>query len=103
MEKKLYRVKVVLYVMAENASDACAAATRADFDIFECVARKVDEVEPAWREAVPYNAEDDSTCSEIINRQKLISPPTQPAIKLPYYVEGAMRDFKMEKRQILQN
>ena len=35
MEKKLYRVKVILYVMAENSSDACAAATRANFDILE--------------------------------------------------------------------
>jgi len=40
MEKKLYRVKVVLFVMAENESEARLAATRSQFDIFECTARK---------------------------------------------------------------
>lgn len=40
MEKKLYRVKVVLYVMAENELAACVAATQAKFDIFECAARE---------------------------------------------------------------
>ena len=33
MEKKLYLVKVVLFVMAEDEGEACAAATRAHFDI----------------------------------------------------------------------
>ncbi len=40
MDKKLYRVKVTLYVMAENESEACVAATNAHFDIFECAAKK---------------------------------------------------------------
>lgn len=35
MEKKLYCVRVVLFVMAENDSDARMAATQARFDIFE--------------------------------------------------------------------
>ena len=55
MEKKLYRVKVVLYVMAENESEACVAATRARFDIFECAAKKAENVDSEWKDAVPYN------------------------------------------------
>jgi hypothetical protein len=77
MEKKLYRVKVVLYVMAENESAACVAATQAKFDIFECAARKAESVEPGWREAIPYNADDGRTCSEILpTAEQLASPPT---------------------------
>jgi len=40
MEKKLYRVKVVLFVMAENELAARVAATFASLSIFESAARK---------------------------------------------------------------
>src|SRR5512146_2560594 len=76
MEKKLYCVKVTLYVMAENASEACVVATQAPFDIFECTARKADQVEPAWESAVPYNAEDDRTCGQILLDEKALHPTT---------------------------
>ncbi len=66
MEKKLYCVRVTLYVMAENASEACIAATKAPFDIFECTARKAERVDVGWEEAVPYNADDDRACAEIL-------------------------------------
>lgn len=46
MEKKLYRVRMVLFVMAENESEARLAATRSQFDIFECIARKAINVTP---------------------------------------------------------
>jgi|WetSurMetagenome_2_1015567.scaffolds.fasta_scaffold904008_2 hypothetical protein len=68
-DKKLFRVKVTLYVMAENESDARVAATRAHFDIFECVAKKADRLEPGWEEAIPYNSDDMRTCSEILSSQ----------------------------------
>ena len=66
MEKKLYCVRVTLYVMAENASGACVAATRAPFDIFECHARKADHVDEEWENAIPYNADDDRTCADVL-------------------------------------
>src|SRR5512143_3640545 len=66
MEKKLYCVKVTLYVMAENASEACVAATRAPFDIFECTARKAERIDVGWADSIPYNADDDRTCAEIM-------------------------------------
>jgi hypothetical protein len=69
MDKKLYRVKVLLYVMAENESDACMAATNAAFDIFECTARKADHIEPGWENAIPYNSEDYRTCAEVLASQ----------------------------------
>jgi hypothetical protein len=101
MEKKLYRVKVVLYVMAENASDACVAATQANFDIFECVARKAEDVEPAWRDAVPYNADCESTCSEIIKRQKSISSSEPHLEKMPPYLQAAIQIFKIDNPAFL--
>jgi hypothetical protein len=70
MSKKLYRVKVVLFVMAENESDACVAATNAKFDIFECCARKADHLERGWEDAIPYNSDDFRTCQEILAGQQ---------------------------------
>ncbi len=72
MEKKLFRVKVVLYVMAENESEARLAATNAAFDIFECTAKKADHIEPGWGNAIPYNADDDRTCAQILASQKQV-------------------------------
>lgn len=89
MEKKLYRVKVVLYVMAENESAACVAATRARFDIFECAARKADNVEQGWKDAIPYNADDDRTCGEILANHYPVSQP----IKLPNYIKAGYQPF----------
>ncbi len=66
MDKKLYRVKVTLYVMAENESEACVAATNARFDIFECNAKKAENVDQEWNNAIPYNSDDDRTCAEIL-------------------------------------
>lgn len=66
MEKKLYCVKVILYVMAENASEACVAATRAPFDIFECTARKAERIDIGWADSIPYNADDERTCAEVL-------------------------------------
>lgn len=70
MDKKLYRVKVTLYVMAENESDACMAATNAKFDIFECAAKKADHLDPGWEDAIPYNSDDLRTCGEILSSQQ---------------------------------
>ena len=70
MEKKLFRVKVILYVMAENESEACVAATNARFDIFECTARKATHLDPGWETAIPYNYHDYRTCAEILAGQQ---------------------------------
>ncbi len=98
MEKKLYRVKVVLFVMAENESDARVAATQARFDIFECAARRAENVDPEWMDAIPYNADDGRTCAEIMsNRQPTVRPETQ-LMKMPSYVERGIRAFEIDNR-----
>ena len=98
MEKKLYRVKVVLFVMAENESAACAAATQARFDIFECAARKADHILPEWKDAIPYNADDERTCSEIMSNTQPITYPQIQTVKLPAYVEAGIRVFESDNR-----
>ena len=100
MEKKLYRVKVVLFVMAENESAACLAATRAHFDIFECVARKADNIDLEWNDAIPYNADDDRTCAEILSNKEQISRPETRSVTLPPYVEAGIRAFDVDNRSI---
>ncbi len=77
MDKRLFRVKVVLYVMAENESEARVAATTAHFDIFECAARKATRLDPGWEDAIPYNSEDTRTCAQIFSSlQQVHQPPT---------------------------
>jgi hypothetical protein len=83
MEKKLYRVNVVLYVMAENEYDACTAATNARFDIFECEAERARTVEPGWEDAIPYNSDSERTCLQILRQTKRVAQPvTQPGVQL---------------------
>lgn|SRR5512140_1195727 len=74
MAKKLYCVKVTLYVMAESASEACMAATRAPFDIFECTARKAERIDAGWADSIPYNADDERTCDEIMACEPAFRP-----------------------------
>ena len=100
MEKKLYRVKVVLFVMAENESDARVAATRARFDIFECTARKAENVVPEWKNAIPYNSDDDRTCSEIMSNRQQTTPQEIRSVKLPRYVKAGIRAFDSDNRSI---
>ncbi len=69
MDKKLYRVRVTLYVMAENESEARVAATNAKFDIFECTAKKAEYIDQGWENAIPYNADDERTCLEVFVSQ----------------------------------
>jgi tRNA(Ile)-lysidine synthase TilS/MesJ len=96
MEKKLYRVKVDLFVMAEDEAEACAAATRARFDIFECTARKADYVASEWNDEIPYNADDERTCAEIMSDKLHGDHPDILLKKLPAYVETAMREFNSD-------
>ena len=98
MEKKLYRVKVDLFVMAENEAEACAAATRARFDIFECTARKADYVAPEWNDEIPYNADDERTCAETMSDKLQGDHPDILLKKLPAYVETAMREFNADNQ-----
>ena len=100
MEKKLYRVKVVLFVMAEDEADACAAATRARFDIFECAARKAEYVASEWNDAIPYNADDERTCAEILSNQPQTASPEVRLMKLPAYVETAIRVFDQDNQYL---
>jgi hypothetical protein len=93
MSKKLYRVRVVLFVMAENESDARVAATRARFDIFECAARKAKNIDPEWNDAIPYNADDERTCSEILTgKQQVVRSQPYP-LKPPQYTKTASSGF----------
>ena len=69
MPKKLHRVEIVLYVMAEDEFEACVAAQQAHFDVFECVAEEAKSLDPGWEDAVPYNSDDDCLCSDIFAAQ----------------------------------
>ena len=100
MEKKLYRVKVVLFVMAENESEALVATTRARFDIFECAATKAEYVDPEWNDAIPYNADDERTCSEIVPGKQQADRPAGNSVKLPTYVEAGIKAFDVDNRYL---
>jgi hypothetical protein len=98
MEKELYRVRVVLFVMAENESAARVAATRARFDIFECTAKRAENVDAEWNDAIPYNADDDRTCLEVMTNKKQVARPKPHPAKLPAYVETGIKIFEAENQ-----
>jgi len=100
MEKKLYRVRVVLFVMAENESAASLAATQARFDIFECAARKAENVDPEWKDAIPYNADDNRTCSEILSNRQQTTHLAARSLKLPPYVNTDISAFNVANQSI---
>jgi hypothetical protein len=99
MGKNLYRVKVVLYVMAENESDACFAATQAQFDIYDCNAKKAEKVSPEWSDAIPYNADEERTCSEIMAAKQAVPLWSRPG-KFPHKVGTGTRKFKSDKQSV---
>jgi hypothetical protein len=100
MEKELYRVKVILFVMAENESAARVAATQARFDIFECAAKRAENVDAEWNDSIPYNADDDRTCQEIMTTKMQTARPKARPAKLPAYVETGIKIFEVENRSI---
>jgi hypothetical protein len=100
VEKKLYRVRVVLFVMAEDEADASMAATRARFDIFECAARKAENITPEWNDAIPYNADDDRTCAEIMAEERPAMRPRVRPVRQPLYFEAALRTFNFENQPV---
>jgi ADP-heptose:LPS heptosyltransferase len=79
--------------MAEDGAEACAAATLARFDVFECTARKAENVAPEWNDAIPYNADDERTCAEIMCNHPQTARPKTQLIKLPAYIEAAIHVF----------
>jgi hypothetical protein len=63
MDKQLYRVNVVLYVLAENEAEARLAATQARFHILETTAQKVDAFDLEWNDALSYFADNERPSS----------------------------------------
>jgi hypothetical protein len=97
-KKKLFRVKVVLFVMAENESAARVAATNSRFDIFECVARKADSVDSTWKDSIPYNADDHRTCSEILTSEQQVVHSETHVVGQPVSIETSLNIFDIANR-----
>jgi hypothetical protein len=53
-----------------------------------------------WKDAIPYNADDDRTCSEIMTNKPQTARPERRLMKLPAYIEAAMRVFDQDNRSI---
>jgi hypothetical protein len=83
--------------MAENESAARLAATQSHFDIFECAARKANFIDTAWNDSIPYNADDDRTCSEIMANNQPVAPREA---RQPAYAKTGLRAFDVDNRYI---
>jgi hypothetical protein len=68
MTKKLYHVEITVYVMAEDEVDAAFIATR-ECQPEEAEVYKADFVDSSWWKAIPYGADDDTPCGEILKMQ----------------------------------
>ncbi len=69
--KRLYRIDVTYYVMAESREEA--QMVRPDFGIEEALSdASIEEtlsVSSSWRDAIPFGGDDDRTCGEILEAQ----------------------------------
>lgn len=67
--KKLYEVEKRYYVMAESVLEAASIIPN---DIIACTtsAFETDSVDYRWEDAIPFNSDDDRTCSQILKEQR---------------------------------
>lgn len=96
MEKQLFQVKIVLYVMAENEADAYTVASRVQFDNSQYEVSKAAKIEPEWMDAIPYNADNDQTCSEIAFNKQLPAHTEICTRPIPCYAESKISVFNLE-------
>ena len=55
---------------------------------------------PEWNDAIPYNADDDRTCLEIMTDKKQTARPNVHPAKLPAYLETGIKIFETENQSI---
>ena len=67
--KKLYMVEMMIMVMAEDKDDAIDVATGYGVEIssHDCDVTEVVGVPQSWEDAIPFGADDDRTCKDILN------------------------------------
>ena len=91
--KKLYEVNLdlVFYVMAKDASDvykhACEYAEDEIKNLFDSEFSVMDAkiLFANWADAIPYNSDDDKTCSQVLDekkRQAVIAENDKKQIKI---------------------
>ena len=65
--KKLYEVKILLYVVAENKDDAKYEAMKVyDPDTCDVEVTGAKTIDSRWVNAIPFGAEDDRKCKEYL-------------------------------------
>ena len=70
--KKLYEVKIRLYVMAEDEDEAIAVAFGPDADRWSC---DVEFCEPGsfyahWENSIPFNSDDEKTVGQVFQERR---------------------------------
>lgn len=80
--KQLYRVEVsfVMFVLAEDNYSARDLARQYAHDespdeAFASLVTKPTEIDPEWRNALPYGGTDDKTCTQILTPEPEPEPP----------------------------
>lgn len=70
--KKLYMVEMMVMVMAEDEDEAIDVATGWGIEItsYDCDVTKVVGVPQEWEDAIPFGADDDRTCKEVLRDEK---------------------------------
>ena len=66
--KKLYKVEMTVYVVAETNICAVEAALEYEVEIApdDCQSVEVKTVPKNWETAIPWGEEDDRTCAELL-------------------------------------
>ena len=67
--KKLYCVEITVMVMAENKEEAAEIASREALPE-SCEANEAFSVPSEWYGAIPFGADDEKTCAQILKHQR---------------------------------
>lgn len=64
--KKLYEVTIGMMIMAEDEEDALFQARMADIGACNVEVVEAASILPGWSDAIPFGAEDDRICKELL-------------------------------------
>jgi hypothetical protein len=80
--KKLYSVEITVYVMAEDDDEAKRVAVK-NCEEDSAEAWQAKSVAHEWYDAIPFGADDDMKCGEILKLQRAAQPRLQATGKPP--------------------
>ena len=86
--KKLYQVEITVFVMADDKDEAASIAS-VEAQPEDCEVWEARSVQSEWWDAIPYGADDDMKCGEILKQQRAAQHGHEPDAASALEVAGS--------------